>query len=224
MEQAPRTSFIPKQAPGAPTRRQHRTFNILAFFATIIFIASLLLSAFVYLYHAQRVSELEKQKAALADLKKTFSDTDISRIKDMQRKLDAADLLLSQHLSLTTFLAALEARTQANAQITSLNFERLPSGSAEVELQGKTGTFNTVALQEREYASERSFREGTVDFHSLNISPSAVKGKDTVTFTVSAALDTEVVGYNPPILPAAEVPAFAPSEVGTDAGENSVTE
>lgn len=197
MEQTPRTSFIPKQAPGAPARRQRRTFNVLSFVAMVIFLAVLALSVGVFFYHEYSATRLEERKAELAQLKSQFSEEDISHIKDLERRLNAARTLLDGHISLSRIFDALEASTQSNAQLASFTYSRQPSGGAQVSLTGDATSFNTVALQEQRFLNEKAFTRGSVIFSDLSVSNNDT-GRKTVSFSVAADIDTKNVAFVAP--------------------------
>ncbi len=195
MEQAPKTSFIPKQGGGYAPQRQNRTFNVLTFFATIIFLASLALAIGVFFYERYTNQQLEGKKAEVASLRKSFSEGDIESIKGLEKRLNAVQALLNQHIAPSKVFDALEAKTETNAQISSFKYDRLPSGKVQVKLEGKAATFNTVALQEQELTNEKTFEQGSVVFSDLNVA-AADKGKVGVTFTVSGNLDKAAVAYS----------------------------
>ena len=194
MEQAPRTSFIPKQAPGLAPRRERRTFNVLSFLAMVVFLASLVLAVFVFFYGKYVDEQLYARKTELAEVKQSFSESDIASVRALERKLNAAQRLLDGHIALSSVFDALEAQTQSSAQLSSFDYALLSSGNAEVKLQGKAPTFNTVALQEQRFADERAFEQGSVIFSDLNIENTET-GASTVTFGVSARLNHDAVAY-----------------------------
>ncbi len=206
MEQPPKTSFIPKQslgvAQGRPARR--KSFNILTFFALVIFLAVLALSIGTFFYRQYSEAELEKQKVILEELRKGLgAEGDIATIRKLEYRFQIAKTLLDQHLSISRVFDALEVRVQEFAQITSFDLARKESGNAELILTGLAKSFNTTALQERGFAAERTFKEGSVIFSGINLQTpeegeDADTAQSTVTFSVTADLDIEQVKYVAP--------------------------
>lgn len=196
MDYSPKTSFIPKQGPATPQRRQNRTVNILAFFAIVVFLATLLLSVGVFFYQQYSEKKLVEKKDSLTEIKKTFKEEDIESIRRFERRISAAQELLNNHISLARLFDAVESRTQTNTQLSSFSYERNPSGSAQVALSGSAETFNTIALQEREFGKEKVFEKDSLIFSGIAISESedAVR---TVSFEVSGNVATKEIAYTP---------------------------
>jgi len=195
MEQSPKTSFIPKQGSAGSAVRQRRSFNALTFFAMVTFLAVLILSAGIFFYERYTVQKLDEKKEELTTLRSSFSESDIESIRTLERRLKNAKVLLDQHLSLTRVFDALEDRTQTQTALSKFAFMRLPSGKAQVTLAGTSASFNTLALQKRAYAGEKSFVQGSVLFSNLNVSGGEEEEERVVTFEVSADVDATAVAY-----------------------------
>lgn len=194
MEQSPKTSFIPKQGAGAAPMRQRRSFNLLAFIATVVFLATLTFSIGVYFYKQYSETSLEAKKKELADLQSSFEKEDIGSIRMLEKQLNTAKALLDQHLSLTKVFDALEDGTQKKTELESFSFNRLNSGGAEISLEGNAASFNTAALQKRAFAGEKAFKEDSVLFSGLN-KTIGEDGTEIITFNVKAQLDTKETAY-----------------------------
>jgi hypothetical protein len=200
MEQAPKTSFIPKQTIGVVKTRERRSFNMVTFLAMVVFMGVLVLSVAVFFYKEYAAANLDVEKRKLADFKQKFDVTasdDIREIRLLEDRFLIAEDLLNEHLSLSRFFEALEERLQSNAQLMVLTYERRPSGEAAVVLEGRALTFNTVALQERGFAIEPSFVPGTTVFSDVDIASQGTEEdpQDYVTFSVSADLDRVELAY-----------------------------
>ena len=193
MEQSPKTSFIPKEIAGSARMKQRRSINLLAFFATVIFIATLAFSVGVYFYKQYEDQRLDAKKTELELLRKSFEVTEIDNIRNFERRVNAAQLLLDQHISLSRVFDALQEKTQKKAQLINFEFSRLESGTAQVSLQGESVSFNTAALQKSVLAGESSFQKDSVLFSDINTTGQGDKKK--VTFKVSAFLNTKEVLY-----------------------------
>ncbi len=197
MPPTPQTSFIPKQSagPAAGGSRQHRSFNVLTFISTTIFLATLALSVGVFFYKKYNADDLAAKKIALTEKRSKFPQTNIEEIRNLDYKFQTANLLLNQHLSLTRLFDALEVRTQGKVELTSFSFKREESGTAKVALAGSGPTFNTIVLQERGFKEEKSFEEGSLIFSDLTITPGEDEEDDKITFKVSSELDPKAVAY-----------------------------
>ncbi len=197
MEQTPRTSFIPKQSVGVAQTRQRRSLNVFAVISMIGLLSVLTLSCGLFFYQQYASRKLETQKQGLADFKDRFDSSaadDIREIKLLEDRFGLARDLLDKHLAVSELFYALEDRVQKNAQIKSFTFERETSGVARVALEGEALSFNTVALQKREFVDESVFKDDTVTFSDINTSESETGG-ERVTFAVAASVATDQIAY-----------------------------
>lgn len=193
MEQSPKTSFIPKQTIGVAKSRQRQSFNMFTVVAMIIFLAVLVLSVGVFFYERYAQSELAIQKERLAEFRNKFSsdaEENVEAIRMLERRFEVADHLLDRHVALSKVFDAIEDRTQSNTQFTTFEFTRGESGNAQVVLAGTAGSFNTVALQERQLSEESVFEPGSVMFSGFNTSEDG-----SVVFSAAARVDTAAVAY-----------------------------
>jgi len=194
MEQSPKTSFIPKQAAGGAPLHQRKSFNVLAFFAIVIFLATLALSVGVFFYKKHVDQQLVKEEEELTKLRLTFSYDQIEALRTFENRVKAAEQILGTHLSLTKVFDALEDRTQEKTQLTDFTFTLLDSGIAEVALSGNASSFNTAALQKRAFSGETIFEKGSVVFSDVTTSGEGTK--KAVTFKVAAALNKPSILYS----------------------------
>lgn len=200
MGPSPKTSFIPKQAAGGGVNsvRSRKTFNVLTFISTVVFLSVLILALGVFFYKQYNERRLESYQQELSSLKASFAATgDIDRIRALERKMKIGEYLLDHHISLSRLFDVLELKTQQNASLESFEYEFDPSGFGKLILVGSAGSFNTVALQERGYADEQIFSPDSVIFTGIDTDESA-----QVSFTVNAELDLNMVSYQ----------VFSPSE------------
>lgn len=223
MEQAPKTSFIPKQAVGIPQARERRSFNVVTFIAMVVFLAVLVLSIAVFFYKNYAETNLETEKSKLAEFKQHFASSasdDIREIRLLDDRLGIAEDMLNRHVSLTRLFAALEERVQTNAQLLSFSYERRPSGDAQISIDGRATTFNTVALQERGFLADPVFVLDTVAFTEVDVAvesggeDDALKD-DFVTFSVAADIDTSEIAYRGVTIDAASTTEDKEEETGT---------
>ncbi len=210
MEQAPKTSFIPKQTIGVPRSRERRSFNVVTFASTVIFLAVLVLSIGVFFYKEYVTTNLDTEKQKLADFKEKFdtgASDDMREIRLLEDRFIIAKNLLDRHISMTRVFAALEDRVQSEAQLTSFGYERRPSGEAQLTLDGRALSLNTVALQERGFAAEPSFVPDTIVFSGVDIAgaqgseDAATSEGQQVVFNIVTDLDTTAVAYRADIQP-----------------------
>lgn len=200
MGDTPNTSFIPKQSMGTvPKRapRRKRSFSILSFVALVVFLGALLLSVGVFFYEDLTRDELAAKKQELADLKNTFSQSDIQNIQELDRRIEAAGALLAEHLSPSVVFDVLETTTQEELQYSTFSYKRNESGSAVVELSGEAARFNTVALQSQRFAGTDQLASAA--FFGLDVldgTEEGGSGETSITFTVVGTSPMDTVLYS----------------------------
>lgn len=198
MEQTPKTSFIPKQAVGVAKTRERRSFNIFTLLSMVGLLSVLTLSAGLFFYQEYANRNLEAQKEGLASFKSRFDSSaadDIREIKLLENRFVLAEGLLDKHLAITELFFALEDRMQESAQIKTFAFARGESGSAQVTLTGEALSFNTLALQKREFLAESTFEDGSLILTDINVSESEEGGDERVTFGVMADVAIDRIKY-----------------------------
>jgi hypothetical protein len=147
-------TFIPKEFPGSmPGRtRRRRTFHIFGFIASTMLIGSLALAGGVYFLTTSAQKNLESAQKTLNEQKSLFKNESIAEVRNFDRRLQAADLLIQNHISPLKLFAALEKATMERVQFTSLSIEHDPTFEVLVQLDGTTPEFKTLALQEVQFS------------------------------------------------------------------------
>ncbi len=198
MVDIPRSSFIPKEGSGmTPGRaRRTRTFHVFGFIATVSLVGSLLSAGFVYFLKSSAESNLDTEKQALREQKDLFNQDSIAEVREFDRRLQAADLLIRNHISPLKIFAALEERTKQRIQFTSFTLEHSPSLEVIVSLQGKTPEFKTLALQESSFADDLLLKD--VLFSEVSTDDGEEEGStsQSIVFALKGSLDTSRVLYD----------------------------
>lgn len=198
MVQSPKTSFIPKNAPGStPSRapqRRGKKINILGVIGIVIFLGGLLAAGGVFFYERLSEEKLAVAKAELVDMKSSFRQSDIDRVLELKRRMDAAERLLERHLSPSIVFEMLEERTQSDVQFEGFSYSRNESGSVFLTLDGRTFIFNTIALQDDELRNTPVLDD--VIFSNIGIDVANEEGGvDTIVFKVTSRANGEAIAY-----------------------------
>lgn len=221
MVQSPKTSFIPKSTQGnvpsrGPTRKKR--FNVLSIAAVVIFLGVLILAVGVFFYERVSTQRLDAAKQELAEMKNTFNQSEIRSILELKQRMDVAELLLERHLSPSIVFDMLEARTQSEVQFEGFTYTRNESGSVFITLDGRTFSFNTVALQGSELRNTPVLDD--VLFSNIGID-SGGEGSETIVFKVTTKANGDAIAYRVDEVPVAEEAQPTPD---ADAGEASADE
>ena len=156
MAEAPRSSFIPKQTSSAvpSSVRRKRRFHAFNFLASALLALSLALGAGSYFYRNYAGKQLEQAKSDLSFESERFSENDIAEVREFDRTLEAARLLLDNHISPSKIFDALELKTMDRVQFSSFSFQQRPSQDVTLTVEGGTEEFKTVALQALQFGDD----------------------------------------------------------------------
>lgn len=142
------TSFIPKRNPsGGDRRNSRRQVYVGTFVVQILFIASLLATAGVFVYEYRLNKALDAEIVALNSAIGTFNEAEMQRVQATDLRLTQANTRLAYSAAITTLLEAIEASVADSVQITELAIERVSDDSFEVAAQIKTSSFDSVIFQ-----------------------------------------------------------------------------
>lgn len=200
MTEVPRSSFIPKEAPGmmpARVRRRH-TFQVFDIIATAMLIGALLLAGGAYF---MKFSAEKQKKEALEKISEQgqFNEEAIGEIRQFDRKLKAAEDLLKNHISPLKIFNALELRTKNRVQFTQFTFEHTPKFEAYLSVTGGTKEFKTLALQSMQFNSDPILQSLLVT--TLQADAESAKSDEdnshVVTFSMTGNIPQGKILYDP---------------------------
>lgn len=211
-----RSSFIPKETPGmVPGRvKRRRTFHVFGFLATALLIGSLVLAGLVILLKNNAQKNLDAAKLSLTNESAQFKDEYITEVRNFDRKLKAAELLMNDHVSFLKVLAALERNTKSNVQLVDFDFTYDPGFQILATIGGVTREFTTLALQEQQFdqdlvLSDVLFKDLTVSKETPEDGADQTLGVDELNFSFSGMLNVGDIQYD-------GVPTFASSISAAD--------
>ncbi len=142
------TSFIPKRNPAQKERQgAKRQVFVGTFIIRILFFASLIAAAGVFVYEMQLKKNVDNEILALDAAIGTFNEAEMQRVLQTDARLKQAAARFQSAASMTALLRALERSTVGSIQISQLGVERISSNSYSVEADMETETFDTVLFQ-----------------------------------------------------------------------------
>lgn len=205
MADAPQTSFIPKKSMGSTPQRvaPRKNFSVFNFIATVVFLGALALSVGVFFYKNFSNDTLNEAKNTLADIKNSFDQSNIESLRELDKRLSTASVLLDNHLSPLAVFDMLERRTQSDTQFTSFLYTKNESGSVALDLGGLALQFPTLVLQGRQLEQDALFESiifSDIDVITTEEGGASPQGRQ-ITFTATGMLDTDIIRYTAPALP-----------------------
>jgi hypothetical protein len=183
------------------TVRRRRTFHVFGFLGTALLVGSLLSAGFVFFLHASSQSKLDTAQRELSAQKELFDADKVREIKEFDRRLKVASILLKNHISPLHLFTALEAETKKRIQFTSFTLERTSMSEVLVSLVGRTEAFKILALQEIGFSSDPLLKNIIFSEVATFEEESSPDGGDTslsrgITFTLSGSVDTSLIRYD----------------------------
>jgi hypothetical protein len=159
------SSFIPKRTMGNSLRQKRtRNFFLLSVVSYACLIAAPTASAAVYVYQLYTERQFEQVVQKLETAIGGFSEAEMSRVLEFDRRLRLASGLVDNHVSLVKAIDILEKNTAANVGFSSLNFARKSDGSLSAKAEIVATNFDAALFQRTAYLSNTTdINESTLD-------------------------------------------------------------
>lgn len=149
------SSFIPKRTTGTSVRQKRtRNFFLLSIVSYACLIAAPTASAAVYVYQLYTNRQFEQVINSLQTAMETFSDAEMARVLEFDRRLKLAKSLVDNHVSVVRVLEALETNTVTDAGFTKLSIKRQGDGALEASAEILAANFDTAMFQRGAYNNE----------------------------------------------------------------------
>jgi hypothetical protein len=191
MDQNFQTSFIPKKALAEDRVERPKSVSVLLFFATIIFIASIAGAAFVFFYKTSLTNQVTQMKLDLKKSEGAFDGDFIQVLQSMDKRINAANIVLGNHVAVSPIFAELQRSTLKSIQYTKfgyvLNGEG-PSAQVNVQMSGRSQDYNAIALESAELAKNKYIKEPVF----ANLTPS---DQGDILFDLTFSVDPKFVLY-----------------------------
>ena len=174
------TSFIPKRTPTKKKKRgAARRIYIIAYVAYVVFFGTLIATAGVYVYKLQVNSQLIAQQEALVAEREKFSQADMERVLELEKRIEYAKERVERHVSITSFFESLEASVAETVQFAGIQLDRVEvvdeeSGEfrgeyIEMDVNTLTDSFDSTIFQRRVLAQNDSIADITIEDLGLAI-------------------------------------------------------
>lgn len=191
MEQNFQTSFIPKK----PMVKEYssagpRPIGFLTIISLFLLFTVLLTSGGLYFYKGIMAKNIATMKSNLNLAQNRFEPTKIKELQLLDRRLTAANQILSKHIAISPIFEALQAVTMKNVRYTkfSYDFEDGKDAKIKVKMSGVTLGYNFLALQSDLFGQNKNFIDPV--FSNLALSENG-----NVTFDLDFSVDPSFVDY-----------------------------
>ncbi len=233
-----RSSFIPKKSIKRVERvRSGKRVYILSYVAYSVFFGTLVVAGAVFFYSqllekdlASKIEELETQRIA-------FSQSNIQKVKEVERQLKMADYFFSRHSSPYAVLHELERIAVDKITFNTFNYNRVDNDTIELTVSGGTDRFDGVAFQSGLLLDSKVL--GAAEFsgiskqgqYSITPKTTSAKSKATtntadedqptspVSFTINKILSFDELLFDPSVYSSSVVTAIPNFELGSSTDE-----
>jgi hypothetical protein len=187
------TSFMPKKPISQDIAKKDKGANIFTVISIFILIGVIVISVLIYLWFQKTTAELSTLKEQIKLTQERFDPTTLENLKSLDRKINNADKLLSNHLILSPiFKNVLNSNTLKKIQYTNFSYTKTGAGQTSlisINLEGKAETLPYVALQSKKLAENRYIQN--IIFSDI------VTNKDnSVTFNLSFDINPDLVLFS----------------------------
>ena len=156
MEGKLQTSFIPKQPlVENRTRSSPGSIGIFSIIGWFIFIVVIAASVGVFVYEQYITKNIESKNAELSQRVKNFDAATIDHFVRLDSRLQAASIILGNHLAVSTLLSLIAEYTVQSVQFTDFKYSYDDGGKIIISLSGKAPNFASVALQSDTFSTKQ---------------------------------------------------------------------
>lgn len=184
------TSFVP-HAASTQRRLAHTDFSgVFDFLSYMILIIVFVLAIGVFVYGRVLETQLKANDADLAKAQKAIDPGTIESFVQLRDRLSISNGLLNNHIALSGFFTVLQNILPTNVSFASLHVAADDAIVAKVEGTGVAKNFNTLAAASSALASDGRIKD--VIFSAITVNKDS-----SVSFSISAALDSKIIRYAP---------------------------
>ncbi len=191
MEQNFQTSFIPKKPMVRETTTPPRMIGFLTIISLFVLFTVLIATGALYFYKTVMARNVVAMKSNLTLAKNRFEPERIKDLQVLDKRLNAANQILKEHIAITPIFKALQATTMKSVRFTKFTYTLgdPENPGVNVKMSGVTLGYSFLALQSDLFAKNKNFidpvfsnltltENGNVSFDlNFSVSPSFVDYK-----------------------------------------------
>jgi len=191
MEGQFQTSFIPKKPIAPTTSVRSSGVSLFTLLGVIIFLASLALAAAVFLYQTYLNSSIASMKQSFQINEAAFDPNSISTYTTLSKRMAVAEILLQNHIAISTLFNVLEQGTLKTIRFTNFSYTYLNPQKVTLTMAGQATDYNSIAKQSDVFSSDpiKKYIQNPI-FDGLDLNPSG-----QVIFNFTADVDPSAILY-----------------------------
>ncbi len=189
MDKEFQTSFIPKKTVIEGPKKVKSGGGIVNLFSFVIFIVSLLSIGGAYLYRESVKTDITEFKKSLAIAKNQFEPSLITKLQILDKRLNAATVILDQHVAVSPIFELLQDSTLPTVRYSDFTYDiDSTTNLVNVEMKGEAKGYNFIALQ-ADLFNENKFIKNPI-FSDLVLDQNG-----NVDFNLTFSVDKSLVSY-----------------------------
>ncbi len=187
MEQNFQTSFIPKKSMIEQPITSKRSVGVLLIISIIIFITMAGISGFVYLYRDTIDKNITQMQVDLSKAKNRFEPSEITKLKTLDKRLQASSEVLSKHIAISPIFEALSSLTLKTVRYTKFSYD-FGDNKVQIKMSGQAIGYRSVALQSDMLTKNKNLIDPVFSNLSLD-------DKGNIIFELQFSVDPSFVDY-----------------------------
>lgn len=190
MDQNFQTSFIPKKPMVRETTSAPRSIGLLTIISLFVLFTVLLASGALYFYKGVMAKNIITMKNNLALAKNRFEPSKIKELQVLDKRLNAANQILSKHIAISPIFKVLQDVTMKNVRYTKFSYDmgEEKNSKINVKMSGTTLGYSFLALQSDLFAKNKNIIDPVFSNLALN-------DLGTVAFDLNFSIDPSFVDY-----------------------------
>lgn len=196
------SSFIPQRPThGKVAAKSFRKVYVLSYVSYLVFFTTLLAVAGIFLYKLSLESSLKNLQQELIAQKTLFSQADLDRVEDLDKRISMAKQLVDSHASVHKILVALDQVVADPVQFLGLEYDRTEDPrQPRLILSAVAKEFNEIIFQEQILSANpitRNFEMSDVSLSTQPINPEQLElgVHEVVSVTMLAELSPAEINY-----------------------------
>ncbi len=191
MDQNFQTSFIPKKPIVEERSSPSRPIGFLTIISIFVFFTMALSVGGVYFYKSILAKQITELGNSLNLAKNRFEPQQITRLQQVDKRLTAANEILSRHIAISPVFQIIGQVTEKGVRYTKFSYTAPESGDANsvtVKMSGQALNYRTIAMQADLFSKNKNIIDPVFSNLSLD-------DKGSVLFDLTFSIDRKLVDY-----------------------------
>jgi hypothetical protein len=202
------TSFVPHPSSASQKRFKVDFVGAFGLLSMVIFVLMIVLAVVVFLYKGALTVAKENKTAELIEKQKSIDPAVAQSFVRLSNRLTSGQMLLDNHIAFSGFYSTLGDILPNTVRFSSLHVAATEGKKMTLDGAGVAKNFNALAAASSEFAKNGGIKDAI-------FSKVLVNKDNSVSFSLTATIDPELVEFRAADLAAAPAPAAATTSATT---------